>query len=96
MEKEISRQQQEPMNGSHLENLKYIKIVPSGKQDRKINKMWSQGSKTPGERLRIDISSIKGESFGNSRLWALIVDDFTGYSIEVLLKIKGYMSYFGP
>ena len=30
-----------------------------------------------GERLYIEVSSIKGESFGDSRFRALIVDDFT-------------------
>jgi hypothetical protein len=44
-----------------------------------MNKIWSQGSKTPGGRLYIDISSIKGESFGDSWFWALIVDDFNDY-----------------
>ena len=92
MERALSRQQQDLMNGSCLEILKCVKDCAIGKARQKnTNKIWSQGSRTPGERLYIDISSIKGErlyidirsikgeSFGDSRFWALIVDDFTDY-----------------
>ena len=31
-------------------------------KQKKANKNWKQGSKSPAERLYIDISSVKGES----------------------------------
>ena len=34
-------------------------------------------SSKKGERLYIDISSIKKRSYGGSKFWVLIVDDFT-------------------
>jgi hypothetical protein len=43
---------------------------------------------TPGERLYTDISSIKGESYGGSKFWALIVDDYSGYCWSYFLKQK--------
>jgi hypothetical protein len=41
-----------------------------------------------GERLYIDISSIKNESFGGSKFWVLIVDDYTDYCWSLFLKHK--------
>jgi len=80
VDRALSRQQQDLMNGRCLESLKFVKDCAIGKARQKnMNKIWSQGSKTPGGRLYIDISSIKGESFGDSRFWALVVDDFTDY-----------------
>jgi hypothetical protein len=46
---------------------------------KNAHKQWLQGRKNPGERLYIDILSIKGEIFGGSKLWALINDDCTNY-----------------
>ena len=44
-------------------------------KQKNINKNWTSGSKVPGERLYVDISSIKGESYGGAKFWALVVDD---------------------
>jgi hypothetical protein len=35
-------------------------------RQRNINKDWKGGNQVPGERVYLDISSIKGESFGGS------------------------------
>jgi hypothetical protein len=48
-------------------------------RQKNINKHWKGSSITPGERLYADISSIKGESYGGSKFWALVVDDYSGY-----------------
>ena len=44
-------------------------------KQKNTNKEWLQGSKNPGERLYIDISPIKAENFGGSKLWDLMIDD---------------------
>jgi hypothetical protein len=49
--------------------------VGNGRQ-KNINKEWKGGSLNRGERLYVDISSIKAISFGGSKFWALIIDDF--------------------
>ena len=50
-----------------------------GKERQKnINKEWKGGSVIAGERLYVDISSIKGESYGGLKFWALVVDDYSG------------------
>jgi hypothetical protein len=36
-------------------------------RQKNINKDWKGGSITPGERLYVNISSIKGESYGGSK-----------------------------
>jgi transposase InsO family protein len=57
-----------------------------------VNKDWKGGSNTPGERLYVDISSIKGKSFRGAKFWALIVDDFSGYCWSYFLKRKDELS----
>jgi hypothetical protein len=57
-----------------------------------VNKDWKGGSNTPGERLYVDIVSIKGKSFGRAKFWALIVDDFFGYCRSYFLKRKDELS----
>jgi hypothetical protein len=38
-------------------------------RQRHINKDWKGGSLVPGERVYLDISSIKGKSYGGSCFW---------------------------
>jgi hypothetical protein len=55
-------------------------------RQRNINKDWKGGSQVPGERVYLDISSVKGESYGGSYFWALVVDDHTDYCWSLFLK----------
>jgi hypothetical protein len=48
-------------------------------RQRKVNKDWKGGTQVLGERVYLDISSIKGESNGGSCFWAFVVDDHTDY-----------------
>jgi hypothetical protein len=48
-------------------------------RQRNVNKDWKGAIQVPGERVYLDISSIKGESHGGSCFWALVVDDHTDY-----------------
>jgi hypothetical protein len=48
-------------------------------RQRNVKKDWKGRSQVPGERFYLDISSIKGESYGGSCFWALVVDDQTDY-----------------
>jgi hypothetical protein len=42
----------------------------------------------PGERVYLDISSIRDESYGGSRFWVLLVDDCADYCWSIFLKHK--------
>jgi hypothetical protein len=42
----------------------------------------------PGERLYVDISSIKERSFSGAKFWALIVDDYSDYCWSFVMKNK--------
>jgi hypothetical protein len=42
----------------------------------------------PGERLYINISSIKERIFGGAKFWALIVDDYSDYCWSFVMKNK--------
>jgi hypothetical protein len=59
--------------------------VGKSKQKR-INKQWLKSSKNSRERLYIKISSIKNESFGDSKFWDSIIDDCTNYYRSYFLK----------
>jgi hypothetical protein len=51
-----------------------------------MNKNWLGLSISPGERLYVDISSIKERSIGGAKGWALIVDDYTDYCWSFVIK----------
>jgi hypothetical protein len=53
------------------------------------NKDWKGGSQVLGERVYLVISSIKGESYGGSYFWALVVDDHTDYCWNLLVRYNG-------
>ena len=57
-------------------------------RQKNVNKDWKGGSLIAGERLYVDISSIQGVSFGGSKFWALIVDDYSGYCWSYFMKTK--------
>jgi hypothetical protein len=42
----------------------------------------------PGERLYVDISSIKEGSFGGAKFWASIGRDYTDYCLSFIMKNK--------
>jgi hypothetical protein len=44
-----------------------------------VNKDWKGESQVPTEIVYLYISSIKGESYGSSCFWILVVDDHTDY-----------------
>jgi hypothetical protein len=64
----------------------FYKACSVGRARQKdVIKELKGGISIRGEHLYIDISSIKGTSFGGSKFWTLIIDDFSNY----------YWSYFG-
>jgi hypothetical protein len=54
-----------------------VTIVQLQSHDRRIYE--NQKSEIPGERLFIDISSVRNESYSGSKLWLLVLDDCTDY-----------------
>ena len=68
---------------------RFVKIALWLKQGKRMfNQDWKEGSQAPGERVYLDISSIKEKSYGGSRFWVLIVDDYTDYCWSIFLKAK--------
>ena len=57
-------------------------------RQKNLNKDWKGGSQSPGERLYLDISSVRDASYGGSKFWVLIVDDYTDYCWSIFLKTK--------
>jgi hypothetical protein len=48
-------------------------------RQKNVTQDWKGGSQAPGERVNLDISSIRDKSYGGSWFWLLIVDDYTDY-----------------
>jgi hypothetical protein len=57
-------------------------------RQKNLNKDWKDGSQVSGERVYLDISSIRDESYGSSCFWALLVDDYSDYCWSIFLKNK--------
>jgi hypothetical protein len=57
-------------------------------RQKNVNKNWLSSSNLPGERLYVDISSIKERIIGGPKFWALIVDDYTDCCWSFVLKNK--------
>jgi len=55
---------------------------------KNMPKLATMKSKTPGERLFINISHPQSHSFGGLQYWLLIVDDATDYCFSIFLKSK--------
>jgi hypothetical protein len=62
-------------------------VIAKARQ-KKFNKNWFGSSDLPGERLYIDIISIKERSFGGAKFWALILDDYTDNCWRFVMKNK--------
>ena len=50
-------------------------------------------AKNIGERMFVDISSIKHKSAGGAKFWALFMDDCSGFLLE-LISLDNIMVYF--
>ena len=61
-------------------------------KQKNVRKQGINKAKTAGERLLIDISLIKGESFGKSKHWLLIEDQFTNMRWSFFLNKRTEMS----
>ena len=60
-----------------------------GKMRKKnVKKTTEKRSEKGGERLFLDISSVKGKSYGGSKFWILVVDDHTDYCWSFFVKKK--------
>ena len=60
-----------------------------------MNKESVPRSKKVGERMFMDISSIKHKSAGGAKFWALFMDDSTGFLIIRFLKKKSDLAKVG-
>ena len=58
---------------------------------KNLNKVITPSAKK-GERLYIDISSIKKRSYGGSKFWVLIMDDYTKMKWSIFLEKKSELT----
>ena len=64
-------------------------LLGKAKQKNTNKESTRDKSKKPGERMYLDISSIKSESYGGRKFWLLIVDEATNNCWSYFLKNKG-------
>jgi hypothetical protein len=62
----------------------------SNAKQKGVQKTTADRSTTPGERLFMDITSIKKKSIGGSKFWLLVVDDATNFTWSFFLKQKNH------
>ena len=67
-----------------------IDCAEAKSRQRNVNKESEGGSDIAGERLFIDISSVKKKSLGGSKFWLLILDDCTDQAWSHFLKKKDH------
>jgi hypothetical protein len=53
-----------------------------------VKENWLGSSNVPGELIYNDLSSNKERSFGGAKFWALIVDNYTDYCWNFVMKNK--------
>jgi len=71
------------------ENVATCEACAMSKARRKgVSKEKKEKSEIPGERIFIDIASVKATSIGGSKFWLLATDDATGMSWSYFLKEK--------
>ena len=61
-------------------------------KQQKISKETTTRSNVPGERLCIDISSVRSPSYGGAKFWLLIINDVTRMCWSTFLKHKSETS----
>jgi hypothetical protein len=62
----------------------------SNAKQKGVQKVTADRSVVPGERLFIDITSIKKKSIGGSKFWLVVVDDATNFTWSFFLKQKNH------
>jgi hypothetical protein len=55
---------------------------------KNVNKNWLGSRNVPGKHLYIDISSINERRLGETKLQAIIINDYTDYSWNFVMKKK--------
>jgi hypothetical protein len=48
-------------------------------RQKNVDQDWKEGSQAPGERIYVDISSIKDKRYGFSHFWVLTIDNYMDY-----------------
>ena len=64
-------------------------------KQKKMNKESVPRTKKIGERMFMNISSIKHESTGGAKFWALFMDDCSGFLVNKFLKKKNHLAKVG-
>ena len=65
-----------------------IDCAKSKTKRKSIPKVSKTHATQKGERIAMDISSIKATSYGGSKYWLMVQDEFTGYIWSRFLKAK--------
>jgi hypothetical protein len=65
-----------------------VNCAISKAKQKKVPQVSKNQATEKGERIAIDISSIRTKSFGGSKFWLMIQDEFTGYIWSHFLKNK--------
>jgi hypothetical protein len=60
-----------------------------GKHKRKPIPKYSANKATrKGERMGLDVTSVKGTSFGGAKFWLMLQDEYTDFIWSIFIKSK--------
>ena len=70
------------------DNEECISCAKGKAKQKKLSKTTESNATKVGERLFIDISLVNIKSYGRSRYWAIVVDDYSNFKWCVFMKKK--------
>ena len=76
-----------------MDKTEYISCAMGKAKQKKIAKTTESNAMKAGERLFIDISLVNIESYGGSRYWAMIVNDYSNFKWCIFLKKKSMLKH---
>ena len=65
-----------------------MSVLCNGKTRKPIPKFSRNKATTKGERICLDITSVKGFSFGGSKYWLMLQDEYTDFIWSIFIKSK--------
>jgi hypothetical protein len=60
-------------------------------RQRNVGKTTEKTSEIPGERLMVDISSVRSPSLGGSKFWIMVLDDCTDMCWSMFVSAKSHL-----
>ena len=75
-----------------IDHVECISCAKGKAKQKRVSKSTESKATKIGERLFINISSVNIESYGGSKYWAIVVDDYSNFKWCVFMKKKSMLA----